>query len=229
MRHIVEGARLVFMDRDLRAYVWRPMVLAGVVYLLVLVVLLIVAVPTAGALAERLGMTRVVGQALGGVLVLAGWFLAAGVLYLGLAGILSAFSWDRLSSEVERRAFGSVVGRTPSLGRVVLDASIRLPFTVVMVILSVLLGWVCFGIVGVLLAGVLGLSDYTSCAFARRGKFFPGQLRAALRLKEARAFVISSGLLTLIPLVNVLMLPALVAGGTLLVRESDPAVKERRV
>ncbi|MFQ3586245.1 MAG: hypothetical protein SNJ76_01090 [Fimbriimonadaceae bacterium] len=227
MRHIVEGARLVFSDSRLRPFVWRPMVVAGVLYLLVLVVLLVVAVPSAGALAERLGAARVVGQALGGALAVVGWILAAGVLYLGLAGMASAVSWDRLSAEVELRASGSVAGRTPGFGRVLFDAGLRLPFTLTVVVLTVLLGWACFGVVGIFLAGVLGLGDYTSCAFARRGIFFPGQLGSAFRLKGAPSFLLGAGVLTLIPFVNVVMLPALVAGGTLLVLESDRATETR--
>lgn len=222
MRHILGGARLVFSDPGLRPFVWRPMVSAGIVYVLVLVVGIAVAIPAAGSFAEKMGVVRFVGEAVAVLVVLTGWVLAAGVAYLALAGLMSAFAWDRLSAEVERRATGTVVGRTPHVGRVLWDASLRLPFSLALVAGTALLGWACFGVVGVLIAGTLGLSDYTSCAFARRARFFPGQLAAAFRLRGAFGFLLGAGVLTLVPFVNVVMLPALVAGGTLLVLESAP-------
>jgi hypothetical protein len=81
---------------------------------------------------------------------------------------------------------------------------------------TILLGWLFFGIVGVVLAGWLGLLDYTSNAFARRGILIDRQFSSVRKLPGWGGFLVSAGVVALFPFLNVLLLPALVAGGTIL-------------
>jgi uncharacterized protein involved in cysteine biosynthesis len=72
---------------------------------------------------------------------------------------------------------------------------------------------------------LIGLLDYTAPAFLRRGLTL-GPQWARLRHgfdRDTAAFALVAGLLSLVPLVGVLLLPGLVAGGTLLVLRRLPA------
>jgi uncharacterized protein involved in cysteine biosynthesis len=66
----------------------------------------------------------------------------------------------------------------------------------------------------VLVAGWVGVLDYTSPAFLRYNRTVGEQWPVGTKMKGWFGFQIGAGLLSLLPFVNVLMLPALVAGGT---------------
>jgi uncharacterized protein involved in cysteine biosynthesis len=150
--------------------------------------------------------------------------LFSGTLYLTLAGLLSSLLWDRLSVEVEREA-GFVPAQTKvGCATTVGDTVVRGLFSFFIAVAAFGCGWLCFGVIALGLAGWLGLYDYSASAFLRRGVSFPGQFVRAPGLPGALGFALVSGLLTLIPLLNVLSLPALVAGGTLLVAESEKSL-----
>lgn len=139
-------------------------------------------------------------------------------LYLGIAGILSSFLWEKLSVEIEKLECSlPETSTSPGVGGVVYDTAIRGALSLLIAILTLATGWLCFGAVGIFLAGFLGLLDYTSCAFARRGILIDRQFGHVRQLEGWRSFLVASGFVSLFPFVNVLMLPALVAGGTLLV------------
>ncbi|HTQ11030.1 MAG TPA: hypothetical protein VMI31_13225, partial [Fimbriimonadaceae bacterium] len=101
------------------------------------------------------------------------------------------------------------------------DGVARGSFALAVTLLSLCCGWLFFGVPAVLFAGFLGLHDYTSAAYLRRGVTFPAQMSPVGKLEGRFSFAIAAGLLTLIPLVNVLMLPCLVAGGTLMVVDAE--------
>lgn len=150
------------------------------------------------------------------------WFiaiLASSMIYIAVAGILSSLLWEKLSFEVEELTnpnppnirTGCMTSISDTIGRTVFTAGIG--------ILGLVLG--CFlPLLAVPFVGLLGLHDYTACAFLRRGKPFAKQIGEAFRCRQAFTFTILSGILTLFPLLNLLLLPALVAAGTLMVVES---------
>lgn len=221
MGYIVDGIRIVFGDRRLWPFLWRPWVLSGVLFTVVLVAGYLFWLPQAGALASRLGLPEWVGATLGTFLYAVVWFFASGVVFLFLAGILSSLLWDDLSKQVELRVTGRFADRAPGCAGQAWDTLIRLPFAGFIALSTLLLGWTCLGFTGIVLAGWLGLYDYSACAYVRRGLLFPSQFFRAMRSRAWLGFALGSGTITLMPFLNVLLFPALVAGGTLLCLEGE--------
>jgi len=212
---------MVASEPKLWPYVWKPMLWSLVIFLAVLISGGFVVVPWAESLAKSWGVAEFVGGAVGVVLYVVFWWFAAGIVYLGIAGLLSSVLWDRLSLEVEELVGSPPSGKGPGCLAAFLDTLYRLPFTVVIVFLSVVLGWACFGLVGVLLAGFLSLFDLTACAYFRRGVLFPGQWSRVFKAREWTGFALCCGVVSVIPFINVLLLPSMVAGGTLLCRDAE--------
>jgi uncharacterized protein involved in cysteine biosynthesis len=84
-----------------------------------------------------------------------------------------------------------------------------------------MLGWLGL-LASAVVAGVLGLVEFSAPAYARRGVLYPAQLRV-LRLRAALGFGVCTGLVSLLPLIFVLAMPAMVVGGTILCREGEKA------
>jgi uncharacterized protein involved in cysteine biosynthesis len=149
------------------------------------------------------------------------FFLISGGLYLLLVSLFSSTMWEKLSFEVERNETGREISHQFRTSQLLGDGLARGCCALVVFFASLCCGSVLFGIPAIVFAGFLGLLDYTAAAFSRRGVLFFRQVGLIGDLPHRFSFLILSGLLTLIPLVNVLMLPALVAGGTLMVAESE--------
>lgn len=151
------------------------------------------------------------------------FMIVSGSLYLLLASVFSSTLWGRLSLEVELLATGKRIEAKLPAGAVARDTVERGFHAFFITLLSICCGWALFGIPSILLAGYLGLHDYTSAAYLRRGVIFPQQRKLVMRLPRYGGFLALGGLLTLLPIVNVLMLPCLVAGGTLMVIGGESA------
>lgn len=147
--------------------------------------------------------------------------LISGVLYLTLVSFFSSMLWEKLSLEVEAGISGERIEAKLATSTIVGDSISRGLTACVIALLSLCCGWVFFGIPAVVLAGWLGLHDYTAPAMMRRGILFGEQRRRLRYVRGKWSFLLASGLITLLPFVNVLMLPCLVAAGTLLVMDSE--------
>lgn len=222
MSHLINGIRYSLTERRLRPYVWGPMTIAAIVFLVITVLAYVWITPFAQDWIARAGIGRAYSSILGNIAFFVLWWLISSMLYLGIAGILSSFLWERLSLEIER-----IEDTLPNpqvnvgCGGTFYDTAIRAVISVGVALSALFLGWVCFGLAGILLAGWLGLMDYTSCAFARRGVLIDRQFRAVLTCPGWKSFLIGAGVIALFPFFNVLLLPGLVAGGTLLVAKSS--------
>lgn len=221
MGYILAGIKIVFGDRRLWPYLWRPWVLSGLLFTGVLIGGYVFWLPYAGDLAARLGLPEWVGASLGTLLYALVWWFASGVVFLFIAGILSSLLWDEVSRQVELRLTGRYADRSPGCAGQGWDTLIRLPFTASIAVATLVLGWTCLGVTGVVLAGWLGLYDYTACAYVRRSVLFPSQFIRAFRSPSWVGFALGSGFITLLPFLNVLLFPALVAGGTILCMEGE--------
>ena len=217
MNQIQRALRLFARERGLWKYALRPVAWAALAYLIVVALVAGLGERVGEALAGRFG-----GPAAAGGLVGAGTGLAlsvvfGGAIYLALVGLISGFGFDRLSMEVEEREFGRAAGQP--LGFVV-----GLGDGILRAVLAGFLGLVglCLAatVVGPwLIASALILMDATAPALLRRGVGFGRQFGAARRLPGAASFALLSGLVILVPVLNVLALPILVAAGTILVTE----------
>lgn len=225
MDHILRGMRLVYGERRLRPYVWGPMAFAAGLFVLITILAYFWLTPWVQEWLGRVGIDRAYGALIGGVAFFIVWWLLSMTLYLGLAGILSSFLWERLSVEIERME-GALTAEPSKVGcgGTAYDTILRTGLSLLIAVLTLATGWLCFGVVGIFLAGFLGLLDYSSCAFARRGVLVDRQWSAVRRCPGWKGFLIGSGFVALFPFVNVLMLPALVAGGTLLCLKGEQKV-----
>ena len=225
MRFIVAGTSLILRNPRLWRYILQPLLVGALAFAAVVVVSYVLVVPPLESmLAERLQDEQ--GFARFGQWLLNGLFavliiLTSGMLYLAIVSFFSSMLWEKLSLEIEVMQTGRRVETKLPLGKIVSDSLIRGSVAIGIALLSLCCGWVFFGIPAILMAGWMGLYDYTSSAYMRRGVVFVDQPKFVRNLPGRGGFLIAGGLITLLPLVNVLMLPCLVAGGTLMVVESE--------
>lgn len=220
MRFIVRGLRLVSSDRRLWPYIWKPMAAAGVIYVAILAIAYRLIVPAIEGVLRDRGLPEFFAAI--GFWLLA--FFVSAMLYIGIAGVLSSLLWDKLSLEVERSVYGDAPVHDIGCAGNATDALGRGAFAIALTILSLIFGCL-LPLLAVPIVGLLGLYDYTANAFLRRQVAFISQLREAHRCEGAFGFLLVAGVLTLFPILNLLMLPAMVAGGTLMVAESEKRSK----
>lgn len=210
---------MVFMDRRYWRYVAVPWLWSAAIFLAIVVVGYFALVPWLRATVDSwLGSgSRWSGpaQALVSFAYIAIWFLIAGFVFLLITSVTSSFLWDDLSRRVEEQVTGQP-GRKSTLttSRIISDSVSRGVFAILVAILSLGCGWIIPFVVPIILAGWLGLLDYTSPAFLRHDQTVGQQWPKATKMKGWFGFQLASGVLSLLPFINVLMLPALVAGGT---------------
>lgn len=219
MGFIAEGFRMVFMDRRYWRYVLIPWMWSVLIFLAVVVLGYFLLVPwLQGFIDARLNMD---GRAAGLVKLAISltyavmWFFLAGFVFLLITSITSSFLWDDLSQRVEEQITGQPAPKSSlPTGRIVSDSISRGVFAILMAIFSMACAWVIPFVGPILVAGWVGILDYSSPAFLRYNRTVGEQWPVATKMKGWFGFQLGAGLLSLIPLVNVLMLPALVAGGT---------------
>ncbi len=210
---------MVFLDRRYWRYVAIPWLWSGLIFLGIVVIGYFALVPwLSGAVEGWLGSgSRWSGlaQTLVSLAYIAIWFLMAGFVFLLITSMTSSFLWDDLSLRVEEQITGQQGRRsTLATGRIVSDSISRGIFAILIAILSLCCGWVVPFVIPIILAGWLGVLDYTSPAFLRHDRTVGQQWPVATKMKGWFGFQVTSGILSLLPFINVLMLPALVAGGT---------------
>ena len=219
MGYIGEGIKLVFGDRRYWRYIAVPLAWSTAIFLAVIVLGYIALVPWfQGVIDARLGPNSAASgpaSALVSVFYFVLWFFIAGFVFLTITSITSSFLWDDLSQKVEQQITGSSAPKsTLKIPRIAVDSISRGMFAIIMAILSLFCGWVLPIVGPVLIAGWIGILDYTSPTFLRYNRTIGQQWSVATRMKGWFGFQIGAGLLSLIPLLNVILLPALVAGGT---------------
>ncbi len=207
-------------QKELRGFIIRPILWGILIYALVSISANFALVGPLRDLILRLGVPESWSIWVARIAFFIAWSFIAGPIFFGINGMLSSLLWDKLSLRVEERVFGSAPNGQTSLGRALADSMARLPLTVGVSLLSALLSftvpWLSAWPVG-----WLSLYDFTACAYARRGLYYPAQKRASSRLPKAREFAICCGILSLIPLVNLICLPGCIAGATILVRKGE--------
>lgn len=207
---------------------WRyavgPMLRAAGLYVVAFVVGLAGAAPLVSSLLARWGISQGWGLLVGGVAFGLVWFFASSLVFLTLCFFFSSLLWDRVSEETER-SLGVVPPRNP-LSKVAQrrDLAARIALGFGLGVFGTLLGWTFAGATAVVIAGVLALLDTTSSALSRRGLTLGPQWRRVWRLPGAIGFAGGAGLLSLVPLLNIVLLPAFVIGATRMVVEAERGV-----
>ncbi len=217
MSPILRALRLFGRERGLWKYAIKPLLWGVAAYALAILML-------AGA---SLGAGEYFGGNTGGLIALAVSLVLgivfAGAIYLALVALIAGFGFDRLSAEVEERVYGHTVGRPLGFVEGLGDGVTRGTLTALCGVAALCLSPTVVG--PWLVASFLCLLDFTAPSLLRRGVRLKGQFGVARRLPGALPFALIAGVIVLIPVVNVLALPVLVAAGTLLVADGSAAVR----
>jgi CysZ protein len=217
---LFRGLQLILANPRLWPLCLRPLLwaLAGYVVLGALVWWLLV--PFLSTWVSGFGVaSSLAGAALTvGLVVL--WLYLFPVLFIGITGAFASFFWDRLSLEVERIVGGEPPETKVPAGAMLLDSLARFVLALAATVLTII-GAVFTGPVApAIAAGILGLLDFTSPAALRRGWLLGDQKRRLFR-PDCFGFAVAVGIASLIPILNLFVWPAAVAGGTLLVRRLE--------
>lgn len=219
MQFIVQGIGLVFGNRKFWPYVWRPMLISAAILFAIIGIGYWLVVPTGDRFMAARGLDS---WFTGGLLRLGYaviWWFLAGVVFASLGGLLSSFVWEELSLMVEREVDPNAPSHKLKGQEILADALSRGAFAICIFLGTCACFW--FPIGAVVLSAWLCLYDYTASAYIRRQVLFPSQFRKAFGVRGSATFAVSAGILTLVPLLNVIALPGLVAGGTLMLAEHE--------
>jgi CysZ protein len=151
--------------------------------------------------------------------VLVGLALLSVVVMSAFIGVI----FDPLSREVEREVSGTLPPPCPQTwSQLFADSLLRLGFNALLGLLAFGLGFLpVIGLIAaVILTGIIGVLDYSSVAYLRRGKLFTEQRKELLRKPDRPTvlFGVIVGLAALVPGLGLLLAPGFIAGGTLLAR-----------
>ncbi|MEO7453685.1 MAG: EI24 domain-containing protein [Fimbriimonadales bacterium] len=218
MGPFVRGFTYISRNPKLWAYAWGPVIATVLLYVGLLVFLQVSIKPIIDRLAPDSGLWSSL-PVVGGVVLFLIWLVAANFIVIAISSLFSGLLWGKLSHTVEKDIFGDApdvrVGCLPQ----VKDFLWRLLQAAIAVIALIMLGWLGM-IASAVVSGLMGLVEFSAPAYARRGAMYLAQLRV-LRLRAALGFVVCTGLVSLLPLVFVLAMPAMVVGGTILCREGE--------
>jgi uncharacterized protein involved in cysteine biosynthesis len=219
MDHIREALAIFRRDPRLWRYAWAPLIWALLLFLGLVAVAFWLFDSWIHGLSRGADMGPVLRAVadLGFLVVL---YFAGTAAYLALAALLGSFGWDKLTGEIEHHITGRQTQMHIGCATNVVDTVLRLVFTVALVVAGLCVSWI--PVAGpALVGGILGLFDLTANAYLRRGVTLGGQFGRVFKLKGWPAFVAITGLVALVPVLNLLMLPILVAAGTVMVVRSE--------
>jgi uncharacterized protein involved in cysteine biosynthesis len=220
MEHVLEALRLIGANRRLWRYITQPLLISALVFAGVVLGGYFLIVPPLTHLLTGWGLRPDASSIIGFIAYAGVWFFIAGIVFIAIASFLSSMLWDRLSVEVEEIVVGHAVQRTPPTPVVLADAFKRMLLTLAMAILAL-----CANVVPVvgpaLVAGFVGTLDYTANAYIRRNVLLGRQRGLVFRLPGLPGFYVVAGVITLVPVVNLLMLPVMVTAGTIMVARAE--------
>lgn len=217
MGFLLQGIWIVFTNRELRREIWRPLLQS---VLLSIGVVIVVAILLGSFLNSR--MPQNFSGPLGFILgTIAAVLLFQPVFFLGSV-MLSANRWASISLKVEDQVTrGPIPMDKLSRGQIIQDMVFRLVSGFTFAIISLVIGTIFTPWVGMIFASFAATFDVAGPAYARRGKIFPGHVMQEITSRGYLSFWAGCWLLSLIPIVNLLALPGMVAGATILVAHSE--------
>lgn len=220
MEHVFEALRLIGRNRKLWRYIVQPLLVSAGVFLLVVLAGYFLIVPPLSHLLTNWGLAPNASSVIGFLAYAVVWFFVAGIVFIAIASFFSSMLWDKLSKEVEELVVGHAVDHTPPTSVVLTDAFMRLLLTLSMAVVAL-----CANVVPVvgpaLVAGFVGTLDYTANAYIRRNVLLGRQRGLVFRLPGWPGFYVLAGIITLVPVVNLLMLPVMVTAGTIMVAKAE--------
>ena len=222
----IRGILLTLRTPRLWPYCVAPMLAAMLVYVLLGVAGFFLVVPH---LPDWLGRFGIGGAWATGAEVVAVllYLLLFPFFFTVIASGFIGLAFDPLSRAVEAVESGPDKGRLAAapltLGQTLGDSLARLALNGALGISALLLGLWLGPVPGVIAAATIGLLDYSSPAYLRRGHTLGSQWARLRRRLDGGAlgFALVAGVLSLVPFVGLLLAPGLIAGGTLLTRRLE--------
>ena len=221
MGHVWNGMKLLLKRPQLWPAAAAPLILASIAYLVTLFSGFWTVVPRMKEFAAQLGAPDALGWVTSTSLFALLWALVSGPLFLVAFCTVAVFAWDKLSKGVETAVNGTAPGGKLSFGQLIGDISLRVGFAVMAGVTIVVLGFLGLGYVGAVIAGWMMLYDLTAATYARRGLTALGQAGRVHKCRGWVGFWLSGAVVSLVPGINVLLLPVFVTGATLMVVESE--------
>jgi uncharacterized protein involved in cysteine biosynthesis len=222
MKEILAGIRLLAKTPRFWPLAVGPMAGAFLFYVLLGVVGGLWLIPL---LEERLGEGAIFGK----ITALLAWLMLFPYIFLVFASAFTGIAFEPLAREVEKSQTGTTPSAIPlthlqSFGDSAARLFVNITLGGVAFVIGLFLG--PFGpVLSVCAASVIGLLDYTSVGYLRRGKTLGAQwkhLRTHLGL-DVLSFALVAGLLSLVPFLGIWLMPSLIAGGTLLaLKKQEP-------
>lgn len=219
MRHLFEALQLFHRHPRLWRYVAGPFVWTLSLFIAILAIGYFLFVPPAVHLFQRIGFGAA-SESLGSLFYLVVWIFISGIVYLTAVSFMSSLVWDRLSEEVEALLTGTVIRYRHRRTATAADWLKRIAFGLFMALLAFGSSFVLPIVAPLLIAGYVATLDVTASAFSRRGMLFRMQRRRYFRLDSWLSFTLLAGLFTLLPFVNALLIPIMVAAGTVMVNRT---------
>lgn len=218
MLPFIRGFLVLVSKPKLWGYVWKPLALSFIVYVAIFAAGAWYLVPHFGQYAPA-GWMRVFADVAGGIALAVFWIFVANFVFIALSALFSSFMWESLSRNAEMELYGSAPEKHVGCLMQISDGIVRILFAAMIIGIALLLGWLGI-VIGVLAVGIICLFDFSAAAYLRRGISFPTQFRA-IKAPAAPGFILCCGLLSLLPLIFIVSLPAMVIGGTILCKESE--------
>ncbi len=214
MRHVATGFRLVFEQGRYVRFALVPTLISGGLWLGAMVLLFALIQTELHRFLARLPLPGWMVAVAGTLIFAVAFVYLAAFLFLWIAAVTNSLLWRGLAGEIERTLTGSAPDVKVSFGSSLGDTVSRSTVVVLAAVVATGCGWALLGLPGLFFGSVISLTDYTSAYYLRRGITYGGQVGQVFRLPGWFGFALCGGLLTLVPFVNIFMLPVLVAGGT---------------
>jgi uncharacterized protein involved in cysteine biosynthesis len=196
------------------------MLISSVLFVLIILGGWALLVPNLQAYATRFGVQPGVSGTVATVVYGATLWFLAGMLFLTLATTASAFMWESLSYQVEEKVYGYAPRQTLTMSTIMFDSSLRMAHAFTLICCMSVAAFI-FWPINILIAGWMGMHDFTAPALMRRGILFHRQTPRIWGAKGLLGFALTVGIFGILPFVNLFLLPAFVAGGTMLLAEHE--------
>jgi CysZ protein len=218
------GLRLIAANRTLWPLCARPLLWAVTAYLILGSIAWALVVPRIASWFAASASGAFAAGLFGSLLFAIVWLFLFSYLFVILASLFAGFLWEGLARQVESLSGGAAQAVPLPASTLVFDAGARFSLSLLVGLLA-LVGTLVIGpLSGWLAASLLCLLDYTSPAYLRRGLPLWSQAGRALRAKSL-GFALVAGAVSLLPILNVLLWPVAITGGTLLARKLEGALQ----
>ena len=224
MKALFEGLRMVLTMPGLRRNFWQPVLATCGLYLVLLIAGIVTAMSLGAVIIERFNLPDWMGFLGGGVVFAVAWVYASSAIFVGIAGIIAGLFAERITTAIEAARGGEPLSFSHTRAAQAADTAARIGQALVAAVVMAVAGLTPLGpVAAISLGGWLAAMEFTSSAESRRGRLLTDQALAFRRVPGGVGFMIGCGILSMLPVINALALPGMIAGGAILIQDADRA------